>query len=150
MKLHFDTYLWRNYMVENGESAKKEEEKSVESVVGAVVEICGRKLKDGKLHLDETSVKNEDLAVLKGNLDIRKLWLNDTKISDEGLKHLSGLNELERLYLSYTEISDEGLKYLSGLTELIKLGLEGTKVTKIGVEKLQKALPNCYISWDRK
>jgi len=128
--------------VETVVSVFKEEEKSVE---GAVLEICGRRLKYGSLDLSGTSVKNEDLAVLKGNLDIRELLLSATEISDEGLQYLSGLTQLKYLALNRTNVADEGLKHLSGLTRLHTLWLDETKVTKKGVDKLQKALPVCTI-----
>lgn len=140
-------------------------------IKSSFIEICSKKLANGKLNLGGTNVKNKDLIVLEGNLDLEQFWLNNTKISNEGLKFLTGLTGLKVLWLNNTKINNEGLKFLAGLSGLQRLSLykteisnEGlqhlvglsrlkelwlhkTRITKEGVEKLQKALPNCKIKW---
>ena len=58
------------------------------------------------------------------------------------------MTTLEVLFLVRTKIGDAGLKHLAGMTNLEHLGLAGTQVTAEGVADLQKALPNCKISWN--
>ena len=43
--------------------------------------------------------------------------------------------------------TDAGLVHLKGLTNLEKLGLSNTKITRGEIAELQKALPNCRISY---
>jgi len=54
---------------------------------------------------------------------------------------------VELLVLQGSHISDEGLKHLEGLTSLRRLWLVCPQVTAEGVERLQKALPNCAIEY---
>lgn len=66
------------------------------------------------------------------------------QITDAGLIHLQDLTKLEELDLTGTVVTDAGLDSLKALTNLRELGL-GIRVTYEGVEKLQRALPNCKI-----
>ena len=90
---------------------------------------------------------DEGLKHLSGLTKLTHLELYNAQVSDDGLKHLSGLTNLKGLGLTNTQVSDEGLKYLSGLTNLIELYLNNTQVTDVGVKELQKALPDCMISY---
>jgi hypothetical protein len=56
------------------------------------------------------------------------------------------LNNLEELHLLGTDVTDAGLAHLEKLTDLKSLFLDNTNVTSEGVEKLQRALPNCQIN----
>ena len=115
------------------------------------------------------AVTDEGLKHIQGLSQLRELDLSGTGITDAGLQGLQGLSHLERLSLRHNEISDAGLKYLERLTRLKKLDLGYTKVTDAGLEhlkplsglrdlylvgtkcsdeatnKLQKALPDCFI-----
>jgi hypothetical protein len=68
-------------------------------------------------------------------------------ITDAGLRELSGLESLAYIYLEDTQITDAGLMHLSGLKKLQYLSLYNTHVSSNGVDELQKALPNCKISY---
>ncbi len=59
--------------------------------------------------------------------------------------YLEGLNKLDSLNLSGLRITDAGLKHLEGLTRLKYLCFYNTRVTRDGVQKLEKALPNCTV-----
>jgi hypothetical protein len=48
-----------------------------------------------------------------------------------------------------TDVTDEGLKHLKGLEFLQRLELGETEVTENGVRALQKAIPECGISYGR-
>ena len=99
------------------------------------------------LRLSVTRVTDVGLKQLKGLSQLQTLNLNDTRITDAGLVSLSGLSRLQDLTLSHTKLTDAGLDHLIGLTKLRELHLEGTNVTGAGVKALQKALPNCTISF---
>ena len=45
-------------------------------------------------------------------------------------------------------LDDEAIAPFSTMTKLTSLKLNGTRVSAAGVEALQKALPDCMISWD--
>jgi Leucine-rich repeat (LRR) protein len=99
------------------------------------------------LELSVTRVTDLGLKHLRGLTKLKSLNLNDTRITDAGLESLSGLSRLQALTLSHTKLTDAGLDRLKGLTKLRELHLEGTNVTGAGVKDLQKALPNCTISF---
>jgi len=65
--------------------------------------------------------------------------------TDEDLVPLEYMDNLSLLDLRETPITNAGLSYLSNLTNLRELYLGETSVTEAGADKLQKALPNCYI-----
>ncbi len=92
-------------------------------------------------------VTDARLKHLEGLTQLRTLTLSLTKVDDSGLQHLRGMSQLQRLSLTSTPITDAGLKHLKGLTQLQSLNLRRTQVTEAGVKELQKALPNCNITW---
>ena len=64
-------------------------------------------------------------------------------------KKSSGRQVIE-IELSGPKVTDAGLVHLKGLANLLVLYLHSTKATQAGIEKLQKALPNCKMRWDGK
>ena len=67
-------------------------------------------------------------------------------MTDAGLEHLKGLTQTPIGWTCWdTQVTDAGLVHLKGLSQLQWLNLTSTRVTRHGVEKLQKALPNCEI-----
>jgi hypothetical protein len=46
-----------------------------------------------------------------------------------------------------TRVTDAAFEYLGGLGNLRRLGLCATQVTDEGVERLGRALPDCYIDY---
>jgi hypothetical protein len=67
--------------------------------------------------------------------------LNETTVADSDLKLLRPLRGLPELYLVNTAVTDAGLVHLKGLVQLRKLGLGGTKVSSSwgSVERFQSA-----------
>ena len=64
---------------------------------------------------------------------------------DADLAHLKGLTGLQTLNLRRTDITNAGLAHLKGLTGLQTLSLWDTKVTDAGTNSLRKALPEADI-----
>jgi hypothetical protein len=76
--------------------------------------------------------------------NVTELDLTRTQIADEGLAHLEWLPRLQSLSLG-ERVSDAGVQYLERLPQLRRLRLARTQVTDAGIQRLQKALPNCTI-----
>ncbi|MCL2347881.1 MAG: hypothetical protein FWC50_06410, partial [Planctomycetaceae bacterium] len=95
------------------------------------------------------NVADADWGYLKDLKQLQSLHLMTTQISDSGLENLKGLTKLKTLWLNGNQnITDAGLKSLAGLKDLEGLDLTGCdKMTDKGVAELQKALPNCKISY---
>lgn len=98
------------------------------------------------LHLDETKVTSKSLVYLSEMKKMIGLSFRNTEVDDSGMKYLKGLESLQELDLVNTKVTDEGIQELSGLENLRMLKLRGTKVTQKGIDKLQKKLPDCYIT----
>lgn len=99
------------------------------------------------LSVGQTAIGDEGLRAI-GNMKLTYLQLDYMDITDTGLAHLSRLDRLGALILEGSPITDEGLKHLTELKQLRTLNLANTKVTATGVAELNKALPNCDITWD--
>ena len=96
------------------------------------------------------NVTDAALAVFKDCKNLTRIELGSTQVGDQGLAHLKDCKNLTRLDLEGTQVGDVGLVHLAGLDKLVTLNLTKTKVTAKGVEGLEKALPNCQITWDSK
>ncbi len=79
---------------------------------------------------------------------LTELKLPDSTTDEQLAQKVKGLTTLKSLDLSFCrKITDAGLVHLKGLTKLKELNLSYcTKITDAAVSKLQKALPNCYIT----
>jgi hypothetical protein len=75
--------------------------------------------------MSHTPVADEDLAGIASLTNLKLLWLDNTAVTDSGLVHLERLSALEHLRLP-AGISEEAF------------------------QRLQKALPSCRISCERK
>ena len=64
------------------------------------------------------------------------------------LRHLSRIHHVT-LNLSGTNVSDADLEQLASIGGLDELYLCASQVTERGIRRLERALPNCKISWDR-
>jgi serine/threonine protein kinase/Leucine-rich repeat (LRR) protein len=100
------------------------------------------------LSLGNTRITNAGLKELAGLKNLNRLGLNQCKLTDASLEFLKDLKNLQDLTLDFTPITDAGLQHLYGLKKLEDLNLRDTKVTAKGIDKLQKALPNCKIVSD--
>ena len=85
--------------------------------------------------------------------------IEPSQVTDRGLANVAKLTNLQSLHLGndprntaglqdYIKITDAGLGNLYGLKNLVSLRLNTTQVTQTGIDKLQKALPNCKIEWN--
>lgn len=72
--------------------------------------------------------------------------VDDAKLA-ELAPHLAALPHLIDINLFGTDITDEGLKHLKNLQFLQRLELAETEVTENGARALQKAIPECNISY---
>jgi len=86
-----------------------------------------------RLHLAATPVTGDGL---EGFSSLRELDLSRTHLNSEGLKRVGALKGLRILDVSDTPLSDAGLEKLAGLTELVELRLEGTQITGAGLRHL--------------
>jgi hypothetical protein len=118
-----------------------------------------------RLVLINTRVTDEGIAWLArfpklsylsiGNLDSTKnsgfggaLNNNPTaQWTGKGLKALTSLPNLQSISLAGPQTTDADLPALMSLKRLLVIDLYKTSVTKKGVVKLQKALPNCRVSY---
>ena len=98
-----------------------------------------------ELDLTRTKITGTGLVNVKDLIALRRLFLTQTKVNDSGITHLKGLKTLELVGLSGTKISDAALYHLRELTGLKRIFCLGTGVTAVGVEKLQRALPQSQI-----
>ena len=85
-----------------------------------------------------------DLSPLKGLTNLKNLDLRWNQISD--LSPLKGLTKLKELHLDRNKISD--VSPLKGLTNLVTLHLYDNPIPENQKAMLQKALPNCTISFE--
>lgn len=101
------------------------------------------------LEVNRTRVSDKGLPVLLSFGKLRLLNLNYTQVTDEGLKTLAQLPSLIELSLDTGVITDKGVETLAAMTRLRRLNLYHTLVTEPGQKKLQAALPDCRIIFDR-
>jgi acetyl esterase/lipase len=99
-----------------------------------------------ELDLTRTGITSAGLANLKDLTSLKKLFLTETKVDDAGISHLQGMKALETLGLSGTKIGNPALTRLQALTGLKSVFCISTAVTDAGLEKFQKALPQCRVT----
>ncbi|MDX2246178.1 MAG: c-type cytochrome domain-containing protein [Bacteroidia bacterium] len=95
--------------------------------------------------LDLRYASPDDYSVLAQLKNLSRLHLEQTSIKDEDLIHLSQLEQLEYLNLYGTNITNEGLKHLEKLSNLKSLYLWQTKVDKPAAEALMAKIPGLKI-----
>lgn len=77
---------------------------------------------------------------------LRRLAIAEADITDKTLELVGKLKYLKELDLCKSKaITDAGIAKLEGLRKLEELVLGGTSVTDAGVNRLQRALPDCVI-----
>jgi hypothetical protein len=99
------------------------------------------------LHLASTHVTDAGLVNVQGLTELVELSLPDTQVGGQGLANLEGLKQLQWLDLDGTQVTDADLIHFRGMKNLTTLRLKRTKVTNAGAQELQKALPNCKITF---
>jgi len=96
-------------------------------------------------HLGLSLAQIHDLSPLKGLTNLEMLSLEGNHVKDLG--PLKELKRLKELYFHLPKVRD--FSDLNGLRNLKSLRISGTQIADQQVQKLQKALPNCYIVfWD--
>ena len=92
-----------------------------------------------------------DYSVLKELKNISRLHLEQTAIKDEDLAHIASLEHLEYLNLYGTGITNEGLKHLENLTSLKTLYLWQTKVDQDAAKALMEKIPGLEVNmgWEK-
>jgi hypothetical protein len=106
-------------------------------------------IREQLVHLDlsRTGVTGAGLSHLKGMPRLTRLNLHSTQVNDQGLVQLQSLSNLSYLNLYNTPVTDQGLLHLASLDNLRSLYLWQSKVTPAGIRKLQRKLPDTFISW---
>lgn len=92
------------------------------------------------------SIRDELLPTIAGLRDCKLLLLGHSPIGDDGLTQLKNLSRLQYLDLSHAQISDRAIGDLAQMRSLATLNLSGTRVSQAGLDRLQRALPECQIS----
>lgn len=100
-----------------------------------------------RLDLDGCLIRGAGLTHLKELAKLTELNLGCPTFTDVFARKLADLKLLQRLSLAGSGITDKGLTALDTLADLRQLNLVGCKVTAEGVARLQKALPNCKITY---
>jgi Leucine-rich repeat (LRR) protein len=98
------------------------------------------------ISLYKTTITSDGLKFLSNMIKLESIDLRGTNVDDSGMKYLKGLEFLRELDLVNTKVTDEGIQELASLKNLDMLKLRGTKVTQKGINRLQKKLPDCYIT----
>ena len=76
------------------------------------------------------------------------LHLNGNPVTDRTAEVLAAIPKLQVLSLSGTKVTDVGLARFRDNKALTQLDLRGAPVTLAGVKDLQRALPNCKVTFD--
>lgn len=97
------------------------------------------------LYLDRAEVTDENIAALASMSELEELSLTYTSVSDKGLARIATLPSLRTLHLTGVPITDASLDSLAHAPWLREIYIRWTKVTPEGVERLQRALPNCQL-----
>lgn len=93
-------------------------------------------------------IDDDDLAAMSRFRNCEAMDLGGTNITDEGVRCLTRMPKLQYLFLWHTRISDAAASILMGISHLRMLSLHDTLVSEDGLEKLNRALPNCLICPD--
>jgi hypothetical protein len=98
-----------------------------------------------RLYLTRSPVDDTAAATLSQLSELRTLGLSYTQVGDDLVTVLSRLPKLEILGLRNAAVTDASIGSFSKMTSLRSLYITGTDVSDAGVERIQKALPNCTI-----
>lgn len=90
------------------------------------------------LSLENTTVTDTDLHLLKGLPSLKNIDLNAAQATDIGMIHIGKLITLETLDLSDTPVTDAGLAHLANLTNLKSLLLDGSRISNKGLRHLKR------------
>lgn len=88
-----------------------------------------------KLAIDR-GVSDENLAALKGLVNLESLVVGGYLIHDRGMEHLTALPKLESVLLENTNLTDDGAKALAKVPQLKHLTIRGSVMTDAGLATL--------------
>lgn len=89
-----------------------------------------------KLHLDASTMKNADIAVLASIQSVRHLELSNAQsLTDEGLRQLARMTSLQQLLITHAKISDAGIQCLMAL-DLQSLNISGVPLTRLSIQRI--------------
>jgi hypothetical protein len=101
------------------------------------------------LGLNGTPVTDRGLALLSNLKSLRELRLDGTKITDAGLRRCALADNLTSLSLNGTRITDAAVNCLMQFKHLRYLHLVNTALTEAAIKRLQQALPETNIVWEK-
>lgn len=81
------------------------------------------------LYLDDTNLKDEQIAKLAEIKTLTDLSVQDNEITDRGMVYFAKMKNLESLYLAHTKISGKGLVHIAKLSHLKRLNLSDCNIT---------------------
>ncbi len=96
------------------------------------------------LNLSLTGLTDAAMPQLAELSELQTLDIGNTRVTDAGLKHLTNLNKLRSIRLVGVNVTDRGLEEPARLP-LRHINLRDTAVTAAGIERFQKARPQCLI-----
>ncbi len=94
------------------------------------------------LNLSNQSIKDEELAYLKGMTNLSKLRLDNNPISDVGIQSLRPLKNLATLNLYNTDVTINTLSALSGFSKLEKIYAWKTGINEAHAIEFQSQNPD--------
>ena len=98
-----------------------------------------------EVSLENASVSDPGLEVLRQCAGLRYLDLDSTPITDRGCELLASLTSLQELWLEDTAITNEGLARLADLPRLRFVSVTDSDVTKAGVAAFRLRCPEVRV-----
>ncbi len=83
------------------------------------------------------------------SLRVLGLGAGSMPITDAGMAHVAGLRQLRELRIVSVPISDAGIAQLRDMPNLERVHLGRTNETENGIQALHRALPDCFVTWER-
>lgn len=98
------------------------------------------------LSLNNSDVRDQDLAMLRTWPQLRSIDLSDTQVGDEVFEHLESVDKLSFLNLSRTRVTAEGLaRFVAKKSSLNGMYLQGLQLTD---DQFQQIYQPSIVGWD--
>lgn len=99
------------------------------------------------LHIHQTEIDDESLALLSQFPNLTSLWLGSSLNSEQGLMNsIRNLTQLRALHIYSVPVSDLGTNTLADMKNLKDIALVGTNISDANLARLKQALPDAKIS----
>ena len=98
-----------------------------------------------ELVLMDRGLTDAALEPLRHLKKLRCLEIGHGQFTDAGIKHLHALHNLKELTIVSKGVTDDGLPELAKMKKLKRLELCWVTLSRSAVERLEKAMPNCYV-----